>query len=47
MVADQTLNVVDVSDSTTQSAIAEGNTFTGSIIGSPLNVQSVQTMRGI
>jgi hypothetical protein len=46
VVADQTLNVVDVSDSTTQSAVAEGNTFTGSIIGSPLNVQSVQTMSG-
>jgi hypothetical protein len=46
VVADQTLNVVDVSDSTTQGVVSDGNTFTGSIIGSPLNVQSVQTMSG-
>src|ERR1700761_8078079 len=36
VIADQTLNVVDVSDATTQSVVADGNTFTGSIIGSPL-----------
>jgi hypothetical protein len=46
VVADQTLNVVDVSDSTTQSVVADGNTFTGSIIGSPLNIQSTQVQSG-
>jgi hypothetical protein len=46
IVVDQSLNVVDVSDSTTLTAVATGNTFTGSSIVSNLDVQTTQSMTG-
>ncbi|HEX4180589.1 MAG TPA: holdfast anchor protein HfaD [Caulobacteraceae bacterium] len=42
----QTLNVVDVSDSTTATTSASGNTVSSSVVSGSLNVQSSQTMSG-
>lgn len=40
----QTLNVVDVSDSTTATTSASGNTVSSAVVSGSLNVQSSQTM---